>query len=86
MSLSRLGVYVFLLVVGIAASPAQLHGELYRIGVVGLACVLLVQLRTTRNALDHALAWIALWAVVAVLVAPFLPLFHALGVLPGGAR
>lgn len=82
----RAVVYVLLLILGLSLTPARLWHTSFNIAVIGLAAVLLVQLRTTRNRVDEALAWVALWAVCAVLGAPFVPAFRALGELAVGAR
>lgn len=80
----RLAVYTLLLVLGLSATPATLYNESLVIAVIGFACVVLVQVRTTRNAVDQGLAWTALWAVAAVLGAPFIPVFHLIGDLTVG--
>ena len=82
---ARTVVYVVLLLVGLSLTPARLVDTSLTIAAVGLLAFLLVQVRATKNDIDHALAWVALWAVAAVLSAPFVPAFRVLGELAGGA-
>ncbi|MCX4458526.1 hypothetical protein OOK58_42190 [Streptomyces sp. NBC_01728] len=81
----RTVVYVLLLLIGLSAVPTRLYSVTFNIAIIGLGSMVLLQLRSTRNRLDYALAWVALWAVVAVIGAPFAPEFHALGELARGA-
>ncbi|MGW2951564.1 hypothetical protein [Streptomyces eurythermus] len=82
--LVRTVVYVVLLFLGLSLSPAKLYHQSLITASIGLLAVLLVQIRTTRNTIDYALAWVALWAMATVLVTPFVPAFRALGELVGG--
>lgn len=82
---TRAGVYVTLLVLGLSLTPARLFDVTAKIAIIGLCAMVLVQLRSTRTTLDYAFAWVALWAVVAVLGAPLVPLWHNLAELVRGA-
>jgi hypothetical protein len=76
---ARAGLYVTLLILGLSLTPPHIFSVTLKIAIVGLCCMILVQLRSTRNIVDEALAWVALWAVVAVLGSPLVPLWHTLG-------
>lgn len=82
---ARVGAYVTLLILGLSLTPPHLFSMTLKMAIVGLFCMLLVQLRSTRNIVDEALAWVALWAVIGVLGSPFVPLWHNLGELLRGA-
>lgn len=81
----RITLYLLLLLLGLSATPAHLMNVSYDIAAVGLAAMLLLHLRSARSRLDYALAWVALWAVLAVLCAPLVPFWRALGDLAVGA-
>ncbi|MXM66775.1 hypothetical protein GR925_25920 [Streptomyces sp. HUCO-GS316] len=83
--ITKSGVYVLLLLLGLSLTPAHVFDVTLKIAIVGLCAMVLVQLRSTRTTLDYAFAWVALWAVVAVLGAPLIPLWHNLGELLKGA-
>jgi len=77
--IARLVVYAALLIIGISATPARLQTESTAIAAIGLICVIALQLRSTKNAVDITLVWVALWAVASVtMVAPLLPAVHTL--------
>ncbi|PWI16022.1 hypothetical protein DI272_19000 [Streptomyces sp. Act143] len=80
-----IAVYLVFLCLGLsAAPPGLLHTFLLNVATVGLVCMVVLQLRSTKNALDYALARGALGAAVVVVGLPFaLPVLH---VLVGGAR
>lgn len=82
---TKAGVYVLLLILGLSLTPAHVFDVTAKIAIIGLCAMVLVQLRTTRTTLDYAFAWVALWAVVAVLGAPLVPLWHTLAELLKGA-
>lgn len=82
---AKTGVYVLLLVLGLSMTPAHVFNVTMQIATVSLLCMVLVQLRSTRTSLDYALAWVALWAVVAVLGAPLVPVWTGLAGLLNGA-
>lgn len=82
---ARVGVYVTLLILGLSLTPPHIFNVTLKMAIVGLCCMILVQLRSTRNIVDEALAWVALWAVIGVLGAPFVPVWHHLGELLRGA-
>lgn len=70
---------LILLGLPLAVTPhAILHTQLWLAGLC-LLCVLVLQLRTTKNFLDVALAFVALWALLSVMAGPFLPALHGLG-------
>lgn len=81
---ARTAVYILLLLAGLSLTPARLLAESLLIAAIGLTAFLLVQVRRTRNGVDYAFAWVALWAVAAVLGAPVVPAFRILGALAGG--
>ncbi|MEU6595329.1 hypothetical protein ABZ923_40085 [Streptomyces sp. NPDC046881] len=77
--LARTGVYVALLLVGLSLTPARFLHISLPIAAIGLLAFFVVQVRSTKNETDLAFAWVALWAVVAVLGAPLVTFWHALG-------
>ena len=83
--ITKAGVYVLLLILGLSLTPAHVFNVTLKIAIIGLGAMILVQLRSTRNTLDYALAWVALWAVIAVLGAPLIPLWHNLAEVVRGA-
>jgi len=82
--IARAGVYVALLILGLSLTPAHVFDVTLKIAIIGLGCMIIVQLRTGRTTFDYALAWVALWAVVAVLGAPLVPLWQNLAELVRG--
>ncbi|MFM9590749.1 hypothetical protein ACKI16_29605 [Streptomyces scabiei] len=83
--IAKTGVYILLLVLGLSVAPAHVFNVTMQIAGIGLLCMLLLQLRSTRTRFDYALAWVALWAVVAVLSSPLVPVWHGLANLMSGA-
>lgn len=81
---AKTGIYVLLLALGLSATPTRLLSTTLDIAIIGLLCMVVLNLRTTRNSVDNALAWVALWAVIAVLGAPLVPLWHGLADLVSG--
>ncbi|MFJ5037987.1 hypothetical protein [Streptomyces parvulus] len=75
---ARFLAYVLLLAVGASLAPEHDFRTVLAIALVGIAAMLLVQLRQTRNAVDHVLAFLALWAAASVLGAPFVAALRAL--------
>lgn len=75
----RFALITLLLGLPLAATPPEIYGTSLVLAGVCLFCVFVLQLRTTKNRLDVALAVVALWALLAVLAGPFVPLVNGLG-------
>ncbi len=75
----RFALIAVLLGMPLAATPPGIYGMSLALAGLCLFCVLVLQLRTTKNGLDVALALVALWALLAVIAGPFVPLVNGLG-------
>ena len=75
----RFALIAVLLGLPLAATPPGLYTMSLTLAGLCLFCVLVLQLRATKNALDVALARVALWALLAVMAVPFVPLVNGLG-------
>jgi hypothetical protein len=75
----RFALIAVLLGLPLAATPPELYTMSLALAGLCLFCVFLLQLRATKNALDVALAVVALWALLAVMAGPFVPLVNGLG-------
>lgn len=63
----------------LAVTPPAIFTTQLALAGLCLFCVLLLQLRTTKNFVDITLAFIALWALLSVMAGPFMPALHGLG-------
>jgi apolipoprotein N-acyltransferase len=75
----RFALIAILLGLPLAATPPRIFNTQLALAGLCLFCVLILQLRATKNALDVALAVVALWALLAVMAGPFVPLVNGLG-------
>lgn len=75
----RFALIAVLLGLPLAATPPELYAMSLALVGLCLFCVLVLQLRATKNALDVALARVALLALLAVMAVPFVPLVNGLG-------
>lgn len=75
----RFALITLLLGLPLAATPPRIFNAQLALAGLCLFCVFVLQLRATKNALDVALAVVALWALLAVAAGPFVPLVNGLG-------
>ncbi|WP_328434539.1 hypothetical protein [Streptomyces sp. NBC_00425] len=72
--IARSAVYVALLLLGLSMTPTRIYGLSLNFAAVGILALVLLQLRTTKNPVDYALARLALGCLGVVYFAPLLVL------------
>lgn len=75
----RFALITLLLGVALAVMPQEIYDMSLVLAGVCLCCVFVLQLRTTKNAVDVALVVVAVWVLLSVLAGPFAPLVRGLG-------
>lgn len=68
-----------LLAMGLSATPTSSYTASLWCAVICLIAFALLLMRTTKNRVDYALAWIVLGMLGAVLLTPFAPVSDLLG-------